>query len=724
MIVGSINIFDLLQENQKTTEEEPPTPDPIDTVQASSTMVGFEDTIEDTDPPSMLHKLDDFDSDSISPLKDGLPVEGLFHSTSNSIESSEETIRSNCPPPSWNFTESLPECKSTWVEGQSMSSVASVTHVNSALAVWIQLEPSQVDELIDIIALTDVSTLPIFKPQVGRHCLAIFPDDSQWYRAVVDSVNDDHASVTYVDYGNSSEVDAAFLRHLPCQLAKLPALAIQCALEGTESRLKLMAGLSSSQCSDVICDEVLTVNFSRRTADHLFVRLFDASGVDLNEKLVLKYTPRGDAVASDHLESTSNVNDLVNLDDIIMTSPMSINPPSLETAKPEAGNSHLSIPSSGTVHNVQANVLNQFDILCEQLLSGEGTDALNNPASADKIVQESEDLMELEQSTSRIVQVKSTQMSIEDQTVPTEGHQEMVDHFSRIEIRREETDGVMSIKIDLAAQHDHDVVMQDASDLKSPVENVSTESSGDETICYRPGSIDSHQGDSNIDIHQSDPDASISGAETVPDEPVAEPQVVSAATAVVWPRDEDEMASNIRSGIEIDIEVEAENEPDVPHLGSEIEVTTEQVYQQPEMDSVESGPPHIECRPAELKMSDMMESSNSFTTGNETTQEESSKLASTPSDESGVNPFEESEVMDVKIEAVSIPDPNQKPSELVYISYIYSPGDFWIQKSENEDAIGDIDTQLVELSRDDRLEFEDEPVVDQLYAVIHPEYGM
>ncbi|XP_063077520.1 tudor domain-containing protein 1 [Engraulis encrasicolus] len=69
-------------------------------------------------------------------------------------------------------------------------------------------------------------------PVVGEPCCALFTDGS-WYRALVQGVGaDGKVQVYFVDYGNSSSVDASQLRSIEQRLLTLPFLAIRCWLAG------------------------------------------------------------------------------------------------------------------------------------------------------------------------------------------------------------------------------------------------------------------------------------------------------------------------------------------------------------------------------------------------------------------------------------------------------------------------------------------------------------
>ena len=180
--------------------------------------------------------------------------------------------------------------------GQKMSSYALSSYIESATEIWIQLDPAAVDSLMAKIAEMDVSQLETPDLQLHTSCLALFPDDGRWYRALINSIDAYQAKVTFVDYGNSSLVNVGDLRVLPALLTQPSGLALKCALDGTQQNL--ISYPTSDQCESIIAQEVLTVVFASRSSGHLYVRLLDPSGLDLNEKLGLPESFRIESVAS------------------------------------------------------------------------------------------------------------------------------------------------------------------------------------------------------------------------------------------------------------------------------------------------------------------------------------------------------------------------------------------------------------------------------------------
>ncbi|KAM9336898.1 tudor domain-containing protein 1 [Symphorus nematophorus] len=73
-----------------------------------------------------------------------------------------------------------------------------------------------------------------FVPKVGEPCCAMFPGDGAWYRAMVNELYEDKATVNFVDYGYSMKVEKKHLRPITPQLLTLPFQAVRCRLAGVE----------------------------------------------------------------------------------------------------------------------------------------------------------------------------------------------------------------------------------------------------------------------------------------------------------------------------------------------------------------------------------------------------------------------------------------------------------------------------------------------------------
>ncbi|KAM9798350.1 tudor domain-containing 6 [Neosynchiropus ocellatus] len=88
---------------------------------------------------------------------------------------------------------------------------------------------SEVGESADCAPI-DISCL-----SSGSPCVALFPEDSLWYRAEVVDIHGEELSVFYVDYGNKATVRGTDVRKIPQDLLDTPSLAFLCVLEGDES---------------------------------------------------------------------------------------------------------------------------------------------------------------------------------------------------------------------------------------------------------------------------------------------------------------------------------------------------------------------------------------------------------------------------------------------------------------------------------------------------------
>lgn len=175
------------------------------------------------------------------------------------------------------------------IPGQVISSKAIVVCLNSPTAVWLHLDPSAADDIMNSIKQytqqPEFAQIRPLEPVVGASCLALFPDDQLWYRAVVESVDQSSVTVNYVDFGNSSPVGGDQLRPIPPALVVKPALAFKCALDGADRVTDILP--STKKCQDALFDQLLSVTFVEKTQKHIFVRLWDSDGHDLNEKLGL-----------------------------------------------------------------------------------------------------------------------------------------------------------------------------------------------------------------------------------------------------------------------------------------------------------------------------------------------------------------------------------------------------------------------------------------------------
>ena len=161
-----------------------------------------------------------------------------------------------------------------------------ISHASSISEFFIQPDSNGVDVLmdkIDALALRpDFMNDASFVPAVGKFCLSFFPLDGRFYRAMVVKVEEESITVLYIDYGNTSTLKITDLKPLPSDLAQQPALAVKCALDGISPTTKE----ADDFFIDLVSDLDVTAKCVKVAEDRVYVRLFDAAGHDLNQKIL------------------------------------------------------------------------------------------------------------------------------------------------------------------------------------------------------------------------------------------------------------------------------------------------------------------------------------------------------------------------------------------------------------------------------------------------------
>jgi hypothetical protein len=79
----------------------------------------------------------------------------------------------------------------------------------------------------------DGEIMQTFKIRSGVFCIAQYSEDLKWYRATIKSVEDNSATVEFVDYGNTESVDFTKIKNIREEFLKLPMQAIHCKLFGS-----------------------------------------------------------------------------------------------------------------------------------------------------------------------------------------------------------------------------------------------------------------------------------------------------------------------------------------------------------------------------------------------------------------------------------------------------------------------------------------------------------
>lgn len=102
---------------------------------------------------------------------------------------------------------------------------------------FVQLTPDylELDTIMENIATTyenNGETMQISEIQCGTCCIAQYSEDLKWYRVVIKSVEENSATVEFVDYGNTESVDFTKIKVIQEKFLKLPMQAVHCKLLG------------------------------------------------------------------------------------------------------------------------------------------------------------------------------------------------------------------------------------------------------------------------------------------------------------------------------------------------------------------------------------------------------------------------------------------------------------------------------------------------------------
>ena len=144
---------------------------------------------------------------------------------------------------------------------------------------------------------------PLTTCEVGTPCAALFPEDQQWYRGVIEEVLplSKQAVVNFVDFGNSTTSDVSSLKCLKQELLGIPPQAYRCSLT---------ANFELDVAEDELADFVSTLNnqvFSllvrQVVEDSLIVSLIDEEGMMIGQmysNATSRVTPYGDDLLEEY----------------------------------------------------------------------------------------------------------------------------------------------------------------------------------------------------------------------------------------------------------------------------------------------------------------------------------------------------------------------------------------------------------------------------------------
>ena len=193
--------------------------------------------------------------------------------------------------------------KTSFEPGEMIFPAAMVAFITSVSRFWIQPEPAMVDEITMKLDSLVPQPLPAEALRPGTSCLALFPDDERWYRAVIRSVDGDDISVFYVDYGNATVVNQNQIGSLSAELALYPAMGVLCSLTGIGIPSPRRNRMLTDEFIDLVDDVLVSVLFTKAEGDYLSVRLCKTDGTDVNNKL-LQMMPLVPAVAPTILDDS------------------------------------------------------------------------------------------------------------------------------------------------------------------------------------------------------------------------------------------------------------------------------------------------------------------------------------------------------------------------------------------------------------------------------------
>ncbi|XP_061752299.1 tudor domain-containing 6-like [Nerophis ophidion] len=124
---------------------------------------------------------------------------------------------------------------------------------------WCQFANTEDLNAVSTLAQTVGESLQVTTPpeilNPGCPCLALFSDDSQWYRAQVVRRTNNMVSVLFVDFGNESEIEIKYVRSLPMSLIEYAPQAFLCSLDGFDE--------SKGSWDDQVYDDIYTLLVDR-----------------------------------------------------------------------------------------------------------------------------------------------------------------------------------------------------------------------------------------------------------------------------------------------------------------------------------------------------------------------------------------------------------------------------------------------------------------------------
>ena len=115
-------------------------------------------------------------------------------------------------------------------------------------------QTAELDELMTELGKDCEHCPPLSSLDIGQPCVAMYSEDSTWYRATIDSIpadDDTSRMVKFVDYGNVESCSVSSLRELGSRFLRVPVRRVDCRLRG----------MTAASLDDVI-DDLLAQQFT------------------------------------------------------------------------------------------------------------------------------------------------------------------------------------------------------------------------------------------------------------------------------------------------------------------------------------------------------------------------------------------------------------------------------------------------------------------------------
>ena len=182
------------------------------------------------------------------------------------------------------------------------------TQVCSATLVKVQLQKyeSQLNELMEKLAIEAPQCQLLTSPNAGMPCLAIFADDSQWYRAEIVSCQDQNATVSFVDYGNTQVCPVTSLKSLSSTMTELPRTSVDCVLHDV-CETDIDVKKSEEHLSATLIDQVVSLEIKSPLNDESSLEAYvyqEGSEEHVNDLLYSLFALEEVEEAPEHVKET------------------------------------------------------------------------------------------------------------------------------------------------------------------------------------------------------------------------------------------------------------------------------------------------------------------------------------------------------------------------------------------------------------------------------------